>query len=360
MTTVAVVAHQKKTLGGGLDELRSLLAHEGVEPLWYEVPKSRKAPAAPGGRRRRAPTSCSSGAATAPCSAASTPWPARASTLAILPAGTANLLATNLGIPKDLEAAVDVGLHGARRPLDVGVVNGERFAVMAGAGFDAVMIRDADGGMKDQAGRLAYVWTGAKERRASRPSRCRSMVDGDDWFEGEASCVLVGNVGTISGGIAAFARRRARRRSPRGRRRHRRGTGQWSRVLGRMAAGKAERSPLVRDDVGADASTSARRQDRLRARRRRTGRDEAAEDPGRAGRHPGLRPAAAGSSAGREHRQPGARDVGAHRRRRPADAAAHRPAPAAGRRLPALRVADGFSHARSLAFTIVARARAGR
>src|SRR5690348_15296852 len=43
--TVAVIAHQKKVLGGGLDELRSVLAHAGVDaPLWYEVPKSKKAP----------------------------------------------------------------------------------------------------------------------------------------------------------------------------------------------------------------------------------------------------------------------------------------------------------------------------
>ena len=46
MTTVAVVAHSKKSFGGGLDELRSVLAHEGVEPLWFEVSKSRKAPKA--------------------------------------------------------------------------------------------------------------------------------------------------------------------------------------------------------------------------------------------------------------------------------------------------------------------------
>src|SRR3954470_19760086 len=43
--TVAVIAHQKKSLGGGLDELRRLLADEGVgKLLWYEVPKSKKAP----------------------------------------------------------------------------------------------------------------------------------------------------------------------------------------------------------------------------------------------------------------------------------------------------------------------------
>mgnify|MGYP000034054683 CR=1 FL=1 len=46
MSSVAVVAHSGKTLGGGLDELRSVLAHAGVDtPLWYEVPKSKKAPA---------------------------------------------------------------------------------------------------------------------------------------------------------------------------------------------------------------------------------------------------------------------------------------------------------------------------
>ena len=148
MTSVAVVAHQKKTLGGGLDELRSVLAHEGVDPLWYEVPKSKKAPACArdaidkgadlvfvwggdGMVQRCIDALAGSGAA-----------------VAILPAGTANLLASNLGIPKDLVEAVDVGLHGEHRALDVGVINGERFAVMAGTGFDARMIKEADLGSR--------------------------------------------------------------------------------------------------------------------------------------------------------------------------------------------------------------------
>jgi diacylglycerol kinase (ATP) len=75
--------------------------------------------------------------------------------IAILPAGTANLLATNLRVPADISGAVRVGLHGFRRELDTGSVNGEHFAVMAGAGFDARMIADADRGMKDRAGRAA-------------------------------------------------------------------------------------------------------------------------------------------------------------------------------------------------------------
>jgi hypothetical protein len=46
MADVAVVAHSGKSFGGGLRELRKVLAREGVTyPLWYEVRKSRHAPA---------------------------------------------------------------------------------------------------------------------------------------------------------------------------------------------------------------------------------------------------------------------------------------------------------------------------
>ncbi len=41
-------------------------------------------------------------------------------TLAIIPAGTANLLATSLRIPADIGEAVSIGLHGLRRPMDTG------------------------------------------------------------------------------------------------------------------------------------------------------------------------------------------------------------------------------------------------
>ncbi|HEX5993616.1 MAG TPA: diacylglycerol kinase family protein [Jiangellales bacterium] len=57
--------------------------------------------------------------------------------MAILPASTANLFAANLGIPEDLPEAVRIGLHGLRRTLDFGKLNGEHFAVMAGAASTA-------------------------------------------------------------------------------------------------------------------------------------------------------------------------------------------------------------------------------
>ena len=124
--------------------------------------------------------------------------------LGILPLGTGNLLARNLGLPMDIEGAVAVGLHGARRRLDVGRFNKERFAVMAGVGIDAAMIRDADGILKERLGRAAYVWTGLKNLRA-KPVGAEITVDGVHWFSGESTCVLIGNVGSLFAGIEVFS-----------------------------------------------------------------------------------------------------------------------------------------------------------
>jgi diacylglycerol kinase family enzyme len=74
---------------------------------------------------------------------------------------------------------------------------------MAGAGFDARMIGAADGPLKDRFGRLAYVWTGAKSVRV-KPFEAKIEVDGKKWFRGKASCILVGNVGHLFGGVEAF------------------------------------------------------------------------------------------------------------------------------------------------------------
>jgi diacylglycerol kinase (ATP) len=202
---VAVVAHARKSLGGGLPELRRVLEAEGiVDPFWVEVSKSKKAPP-------QVQRALDDGAELVfawggdglvqrciDVLAGST------ASLAIIPAGTANLFAANLGIPKDIEQAVAIGLHGARRELDVGKFNGERFAVMAGAGFDAAMIRDSgDGGLKERFGRAAYVWTGSENLR-SKPFRAKIDVDGAEWYSGKATCILLGNVGKLVGGVEAF------------------------------------------------------------------------------------------------------------------------------------------------------------
>ncbi len=250
MTSVGVLAHSAKTLGGGLEELRTTLAIHGIDdPMWYEVPKSRLAP-------ERAKKLLKKGAdlifvwggdgtvqrvidavAGAPVA------------VAILPAGTANLFATNLGIPKDIAEAVEIGLNGPRRQLDVGLMNGERFGVMAGTGLDALMIRDADAGLKDKIGRLAYVWTGAKNVRRSSV-KMRIDVDGATWFKGKASCLLVGNVGDVIGGISAFPDAQ-----PDDGRLNigvvtASGAVEWLRTLSRSAVGDVQGSPFVETTTG--------------------------------------------------------------------------------------------------------------
>ena len=204
MTEVAVVAHSGKTMGGGLVELRRVLAAEGVEePQWFEVEKSRQA-------RKRVKRALAEGAelifawgGDGLVQRCADVLAGTSATLAIVPAGTANLLATNLGIPQDIEAAVRIGLSGRRRKLDLGTVNGEHFAVMAGAGFDAHMIGDAKGSLKDSLGRVSYVWTGSKNLRR-KPFRATIRVDGTQWYRGKATCILVGNVGKLFGGIEVF------------------------------------------------------------------------------------------------------------------------------------------------------------
>jgi diacylglycerol kinase (ATP) len=205
---VGVVVHAEKTLGGGLEELRSALADIGhADPPWYEVSKSKKAPpvirsmvkddgvdrvlvwGGDGMVRRAIDTIIRR---------------KLGASIGILPAGTGNLLATNLDIPVDLRAAVGIAVHGDPRPIDVGVMNGEYFAVMAGAGFDALLIRDADEGLlKERYGKAGYVVAGIRNRDVS-PAVATIEVDGELWYHGDASCVLVANVGTILGGLRAF------------------------------------------------------------------------------------------------------------------------------------------------------------
>jgi YegS/Rv2252/BmrU family lipid kinase len=204
VTRVAVVAHAGKTLGGGLPELRRVLEQRGVtDPIWREVPKSRKAPKQVEGALAKGADLIVVWGGDGLVQRCIDVLAGTDATLAIIPAGTANLLATNLGIPKDIEAAVDVALDGKRRRLDVGRINGECFAVMAGAGFDARMIADADGALKDRFGRLAYLWSGARNLRGGAFD-AKISVDGGRWYKGTASCILVGNVGKLFGGVEVF------------------------------------------------------------------------------------------------------------------------------------------------------------
>jgi diacylglycerol kinase family enzyme len=245
MSTVAVVAHTGKSVGGGLPELRRVLAREGInDPLWYEVSKSRQAPKKVRRALARGAEVIFAWGGDGLAQRCIDTLAGTDATLAIVPAGTANLLASNLGIPQEIPGAVEVGLSGIRRRIDVGIVNGECFAVMAGVGFDARMLDSADGTLKDTLGRIAYVWTGARSLRA--PSfNVKVKVDGSCWYRGSASCILLGNLGRLFAGIEIFEQARPDDGLLELGVVSADGPVEWARTIARTVAGSPEASPFV-------------------------------------------------------------------------------------------------------------------
>lgn len=245
MTRIAVVAHARKAIGGGLQELRETLSEAGAsDPIWHEVPKSRFAPK----RVRRA---LKEGAelifvwgGDGMVQRCVDELAGKDVPLAIVPAGTANLFASSLGLPQEVADAVRVGLYGSDRQLDLGKLNGERFAAMAGAGLDARMIRDAEGGLKDRFGRLAYIWTASKHLRAD-PFKARIEVNGELWYQGKASCVLLGNIGSLFAGVEVFENAQPDDGLLEIGVTDAEGLGQWAHTLARTAVGTTAKAPFV-------------------------------------------------------------------------------------------------------------------
>ncbi len=121
--------------------------------------------------------------------------------LAILPSGTGNLLARNLDLPINDEAAcLRIGIGDRTRAIDVGVIEDRKFAVMAGLGFDAAMMRDAPEGLKKAVGWPAYVVSAGKHLRG-RGIRVTLTFDGGTPLHRRVRTVVVGNVGKLQGNI---------------------------------------------------------------------------------------------------------------------------------------------------------------
>jgi diacylglycerol kinase family enzyme len=116
--------------------------------------------------------------------------------LGIIPAGSTNITAQELGIPSQVTAAAQVvfGPHRVRR-LDVGWCGHRRFLHMAGAGIDSHFFERTSGGLKRRIGWLAYVPAAALALR-QRPARFTVDVDGQI-LTVHSPLVLVANGGSI-------------------------------------------------------------------------------------------------------------------------------------------------------------------
>ena len=246
MPTVAVVVHRKKVRRKDLSAVRDALRTAGFpEPLWYEVPKSKKA-------RKRARQAAKQGAdllfawggdgTVQRCVDA---LAGRDVVLAVIPGGTSNLLASALDIPEDVEQAVKIGLEGGRRTLDTGTVNGEHFAVVAGAGLDALLVRDTESDLKDKIGRAAYVYTGVRHLGVD-PFEVEVEVDGEQVFRGRSTSVLVGNTRGAVGGMEVFESSEPDDGVLEVGVVTAEGPLEWIRTVARAVLGSAEESPFLR------------------------------------------------------------------------------------------------------------------
>ncbi|MFD6279543.1 diacylglycerol kinase family protein [Streptomyces sp. NPDC060209] len=126
--------------------------------------------------------------------------------LAVVPCGTGNLLARNLGLPVKPVEALAGALRGAPHRIDLGRIEGDglapsHFTVMSGAGLDAAMLERTSDRAKAVLGWPAYVMAGLRELRTPR-MRLTIGIDGARPLRRTARMVLVANTGKVQGGAA--------------------------------------------------------------------------------------------------------------------------------------------------------------
>ena len=129
----------------------------------------------------------------------------------IVPIGTGNVLARNLGIQlDDMRVQVHRALLGIAHPMDMGLARiifedqsrtEKLFGVMAGIGLDAKIMLNTDAARKRRLGWIAYVESGFKSMPL-KYHRLSIQVDGRDARTVRVLTLLVGNVGLLPGRIS--------------------------------------------------------------------------------------------------------------------------------------------------------------
>lgn len=126
-------------------------------------------------------------------------------TLAVVPTGTANLLAGTIGI-RGVDHGIEVADTGTVRGVDLGVAADHPFVVSAIAGLPADASTATSDALKERFGTLAFLLSGARETLAFDGLDIHVSTDGETVFDGSALSVLVGNARKFveEGGQAAM------------------------------------------------------------------------------------------------------------------------------------------------------------
>ena len=129
--------------------------------------------------------------------------------MALIPAGTGNLLARNLSIPMDTDAAIRLALRGRLEAIDMVTCTfddgEERFVVMAGMGLDAQIMESTDSGLKKVIRSGAYA-VAAVQNAVPDPFNATITLDDAPPVRRQMVMALMGNVGTITAGMTLFPR----------------------------------------------------------------------------------------------------------------------------------------------------------
>lgn len=231
---VAVVVNPSKNVD--VDDLRRRFADaartgDRLEPLWFET-----TPDDPG--RGQAERALAAGASTVVAAGGDGTVRAVAEVLAgtgtpmgVIPLGTGNLLARNLGLPlEDLDELVRIATSDAPRPVDVGWLRVDdrggakaadaadaadgilaeeagagrdgwhAFTVIAGLGFDADMVNETNDQLKAKIGWFAYFVGGVKNMLKSRLKVTVTADDGEP-KDLKVRTVMLANCGLLPGGL---------------------------------------------------------------------------------------------------------------------------------------------------------------
>ncbi|QIK63753.1 diacylglycerol kinase [Leucobacter viscericola] len=131
--------------------------------------------------------------------------------LTIVPQGTGNLLARNLGVPlTKVSEAVQAAFSGVNRKIDLGILTIVReddsesdhvFLVLAGMGLDARAISATRSTLKRRVGWLAYVDAGVRTILTDKPLQIHFSVDGSEVKPLSVYTVMIGNCGLMPGGV---------------------------------------------------------------------------------------------------------------------------------------------------------------
>ena len=122
-------------------------------------------------------------------------------TLGLLPIGTMNVFATELGLPvHDLEFCWSIVKGDSARSVDLPKANQKFFVQLAGVGLDAQVVKETSSQLKRNFGPLSYLISAAQIAARQPP---RLFIQSEDASIDEGSFVLVGN-GRLYGGPFPF------------------------------------------------------------------------------------------------------------------------------------------------------------